>query len=570
MDRSLWLLLRLQIIGWLRFWSRSVRSLKGLVLTVVAVMLAFPVVFASFFAPRVRTDEQAVFIRLYGPLALLGFCLAKALFSNGARSLYFSPSEVNFLFPGPFRPRQLLLYRIVVGAGAGLLVLVVMVVATQQHAPNSLSALVGIFFTYQFLFLFSLAMALLFRAVGGWAFGWARRLVLVAALAVAAIALRPLYYDAVAKPLGEILETARNSPRPWSLAQDVLAVVKARLDSAIRSPWVSPLLVPFRPFVEAFTARRVWPDLVGWGAVSAGVDLALLGLVLGLNANFLESSASSSERIYLKIRRAKRGQGWDFVPQTLRVGLPMLPWWGGVGPNLWRHLTTVSRSVTKLTSLVVIFAGPVLICWALSFQPELKPIAVPTVGLVLLGIAFFAPGMVGFDFQTDFERLEELKTLPIAAKRLALGEVLTPVLILTAYEWAVLAAIYPFARGLSPGSGVRLLIAVAALTPPTNLLLVGVENLFFLAFPTRVDRAKSFDVLAKGRHMLLFVAKTAGVGVTAGLAACAGAAAHYLAGPSWTLTVGAIWLVVAACGLAVLPLLAQAFERFDVSETVPG
>src|SRR5207248_11316787 len=93
------------------------------------------------------------------------------------------------------------------------------------------------------------------------------------------------------------------------------------------------------------------------------VVLAMGVVVFLLDAHYLEAAATSSERIYTHIQRMRRGEavgmGWRRGPGKARFSLPDLPWWGGVGPNLWRQLTTALRSLGRLLLFLMVFA-PIL------------------------------------------------------------------------------------------------------------------------------------------------------------------------------------------------------------------
>ena len=58
------------------------------------------------------------------------------------------------------------------------------------------------------------------------------------------------------------------------------------------------LLAPFEVFSNAMLAERWFPELVGWALAAAAMDLALLVLVLRLDADYLEWSTAISQRAY--------------------------------------------------------------------------------------------------------------------------------------------------------------------------------------------------------------------------------------------------------------------------------
>ena len=62
-------------------------------------------------------------------------------------------------------------------------------------------------------------------------------------------------------------------------------------------------------------------------------------------------------------------------------------------------------------------------------------------GFVLLTTVFLT-AMLPFDFRGDVDRMAYLKTLPLPPWRLAVGQVVAPVLIVTLLQWLVLAVLY--------------------------------------------------------------------------------------------------------------------------------
>src|SRR5205823_6433090 len=118
-----------------------------------------------------------------------------------------------------------------------------------------------------FMQLLAMAVALVTATAGEVASNWRRRLALAAVLALAGAAAWQVGREALALPPRELL---------------------ARLEGAPALQWA---LAPFRWFVLAFTAERLWPDLARWGSLALAVDLALLAFILALDAQYLESAA---------------------------------------------------------------------------------------------------------------------------------------------------------------------------------------------------------------------------------------------------------------------------------------
>src|SRR5439155_27372350 len=123
---------------------------------------------------------------------------------------------------------------------------------------------------------------------------------------------------------------------------------------------------------------------------------------------------------------------------------------------------------------------------------------------------------VAFDFRSDLDRMDVLKTLPLSAGALAVGQLIAPTVVLSTVQWlgvAALALTGPRAEVVS--------LAVAVLVVPVNFLLFGLENLLFLLFPTRLVNVTPGDFQALGRRLLLVMLKLVAFGVVGGTTALA-------------------------------------------------
>ena len=546
MDRALWLLLGLRLKAWFRRFGRSLRTVKGISLTVVGLFVFLPWMASVFMAGRTMHDPgQLERVRRFGPPMLLAYCLVTLLFSTGERGLVFSPAEVNFLFAGPFRRRRILIYKIAISIGAGLLMSAFMAAVMSPNSARYDTAYVGMFLALLFIQLFAMAVALLTATVGEIASTWRRRLALAAIAALVGAA-------------------------AWQVGREALDVSAVELLGRLeRAPAVQAALTPFRWFVLAFTAERIWPDLVHWGGLSLAVDLALLAFVLALDAQYLESAAAASAKVYARIEKARRGT-WAFEPMRRRPsarrlrGLPTLPWWGGIGPIAWRQLTTAQRGLGHLAILLAVVGTSAAFLFLGANAREAGPVALGVVMGLIGWLTIFLTTALPFDFRGDIDRIEVLKTLPIAPTRLAAGQLVAPVALLTSLQWGLLALL-----SMATGKVEPVAVAVAAFAVPFNTLLFAVENLIFLWFPTRMVASNPGDLQVMGRVVLLLMAKLFGVGLAVGIAALPGLAAYYLAGGSWLAAGAAAWVGVAGLAMSLVPLIAIAFNRFDVARDTP-
>ena len=86
----------------LRKTVRGARSKRGIALFALGLaVIVLWVAPAVALAMRGEKGDVNQF-RALVPLGLLGMCMLSLMTSAGERAIYFSPGEVEFLFPGPF------------------------------------------------------------------------------------------------------------------------------------------------------------------------------------------------------------------------------------------------------------------------------------------------------------------------------------------------------------------------------------------------------------------------------------------------------------------------------------
>ncbi len=558
MNRALALLIGLQLRGWLRYLGRNLRTVRGALTAALGVVFLVLWLLMALFAPDggVRIDPET--LRHNGPAFLVAYCLMNVFVTSGERAIYFSPGEVTFLFAGPFGRREILGYKIVLTLLVSLPSTLIVAALVRVHATWFFAAYVALLLAVLFQQLFGMALNLVITSVGARAYSRGRRIVLGAIVALVAIAL---------------LQSA-GPPGHWQ-PRELIGQMAA-------APVWQTVSTPLRWFFDAFLAERLWPDLIVYGSLALAVDLVLLVIVFALDADYLEAAAASSARIYAQIQRFRRG-GMAAAGRggTARYGLPDFPYLGGVGPVLWRQLTTAGRGLGRL-AVVLALIGTVIVVPVLTKGDD-GDVHAP--GAVLIGLVIwltvFLTHLVPFDFRGDVDRIATLKSLPLVAWRLTLGQLLAPVLLVSATQWAVLAAAAVF-RERDDG----LMLTLAAFAPPFNFLLFALENLLFLRFPMRVMASAPGDFQAVGRNLLFLFVKLAillTVGIGAGLAGAllwmvtrlvlslpaTGFDGDEAVSVAYVVGTVAAWVVVSLSGLAFIPLVSGAFRAFDVARDTP-
>jgi hypothetical protein len=330
------------------------------------------------------------------------------------------------------------------------------------------------------------------------------------------------------------------------------------------------MLVPTGWFAAVFAEREFWPGVLGHAALALGVNLLLLVVIFALDARYLEAAAAASAKAYARLERMRAGSpiaAFAPAPGRPRFSLPDLPDWGGAGPVLWRQMLSAVRGVKGMSIFLLILIGSSLGPMAVAGLSGDSKLPGPGLAGMLVGmvglLSLMATQMIAFDFRADYERMDTLKALPVAPARIVLGQLATPVLLASLFQAGACVLI----AAVVPDAGPVPLIALAFLVP-VNVLSIGLDNLLFLIYPTRLVAAGPGDVRTGIRQMLVMFAKTACLAAAFALAAGVAALAYFLLGHLWAVALAAGWLVLTAACVPLVPLCAAAFRRFDVSRDV--
>ena len=526
---ALWLLWRLQFKAGLRKVVRSWRTPKGMLrlfLTLIFLALMFgPMTVFLFY----RSPPDAADARNFLEPGMLFFTIMVILGSGQKNSgIFFTPAEVDFLFPGPFTRRALLLYRLGLQLQASVFGALFLSVGPAPFVPRWTFAFIGIALVLQFIQLLSNLFTLTASAVGQATYTRARKiaLALIAVLILAGLA--------------QVMANFASG--------DLFAMMRA----FGQTPAGRLVLLPFQVFSRTITAERL-PEFAGWGLLAAGVNAALIGLTLRLDADFYERSVAVSEKIYHALERARRGQAWMGLakPSGANWRLPMPGRWGGAGPIAWRQITSALRSSRAVVYVVLAMAGGIVLL-TYATRDEGGGMGL---GVLAMFALFMLPHMLQFDFRGDIERIDFLKTLPASPVAVVLGELIAPILFATAIEWAMLLGVGWL------WTGWRTVAVVCAFVPLANLILFSLENIISLYYPRRPGTTAVFQ----GRHMALNLVKSLSLLAAGASSAAVGAVVYWLTGESMVAGLAAAWFASAGIGVVLVPVVAHAFRVMDPS-----
>ncbi|HZW33855.1 MAG TPA: putative ABC exporter domain-containing protein [Isosphaeraceae bacterium] len=549
MNPALFKLLWLSTKAAFRRALRGVRTVRGALLVLftlgfLALMLVPQVITAITMSGRPEMARIAETSELFAPFGLLLIALLLVFTAAGERAIYFTPAEVDLLFSAPFARRELLLYKLEKGTLGLVATSLFMSLMMLNNFRSWLSGFVGILLSLAMLRLLAMTTAMAGQIVAESLYNRARRLLLGVVLLLLLMGLAQVARRVQGGGIAELVASVRDSGT------------------------LQVLVAPFRVFTRTIFAGAWFPDLAGWAAASLAINLGLLTVILKMDANYLESAAAISQRLYEQLRRIKQGGGLAMPASSrgLRIHLPHPPWLGGAGPVAWRQLLLAIR-----TSRHVFFAtmGLAVVFFTVLVAADPGPDSAGLASGMGIGmtayLTFLFAMQLPWAFRGDLDHMDVLKTLPLHPMVLAVGELAGGVLLLTLIQVVILALFTAAAPASIPA-----MLAAAAFALPFNGMILGLNNLLFLIYPVRLMTGTAFDFQTFGRSLLffslLFLLLIPLFGIPAGI----GGLACLLIGFSWPVFALTAWLVLVAELLPVVILVAWAFQRFDPSTQMPA
>jgi hypothetical protein len=543
MPLALWTLLWLNFRAVLRKTGRQMRSVRGILffligLGVLGLWIGPSIFLNTHVRPANRSNIMAV-----APVAILLMTVLNLFTSAGERAVTFTPAEIDFLFAGPFSRRQLLTYKLAKTALAGLFSALLFGVMLGRFGGNYFCRVLGVWLFFQFLQSLAMVIALLQETVGARLVTTGRRWVLVAVLAVGSLG--------IFKVVSEHHDFTHLPTLPILMAE-------------IGGTWAGQiLLAPFRVFAHSMLASNFLFEGIGWSAVALVMDLGMAAVVLGLDANYLETAATVSARRYERLGRVRRsGLGGLAKAKSGSWKIAMLPWMAGTGPIIWRQLTTAMR--TTRTLLIILLLAAVGGGLFIAKNTDLNASIAIIIGISVY-LNLFISQLLKFDFRGDLDHLDVLRSLPLRPTSIAVAQLVTPVLVLCMVQFVLLVTVV-----LTGHFPAEYLLAVAVFAVPLNLLALGVDNLMFLLFPFRPRAAVAGDMTMVGRNTIVVACRFILIVLAAAIAAGVGAAVWALTGKSWTAGAVAAWFPLAGITALIIWLIGLAFDRFDPSKHTPA
>ncbi|MEO5804472.1 MAG: putative ABC exporter domain-containing protein [Verrucomicrobiota bacterium] len=530
-----------------------------------------------FFGGRPGANGSNPFSLEQFPLELLAafvlfiIILSAWIFPHSRAALSFTEAEVAFLFPAPISRRTLIHFKL-------------------------LKSQIGILFTVLFFMLLSRRYGsgsnAFFHAAGWWIIlstlnlhflgsSFARTLLLERGISNGLR--RGIILGVVAIAISAVVIWAKNTLPPFQISEHTdFAEVSRYAGQLLASGPIPYLLIPFQIVLQPFFASDAKTFLLA--LIPALLLLALHYIwVIRSNVAFEEASVERSKQLAEKVAAVRAGNWQGAQKPTKKRRAPFVLQSLGLRPIalLWKNLI----SAGQLFSGRILLRFLPLIVFVVVFASLSKASGLwASVGFLAMMLWFMSivagPQMVRSDFRQDLPAVDLLKTFPMRGWQIVLGEILAPIVILSAVQWLLLILALGSTSGIPGGNAfsfsarIGIGFGVAIILPALNFISLLIPNAAVLLFPSWFQTGKDAPagIEATGQRLIFMFGQVLVMALA--LAPAAGIfALIFFVGKNFLDPVAVIPIasMIAAVILAIegsvgLMLLGKFFERFDLSE----
>jgi hypothetical protein len=492
---ALWYLRVTSLVGRIRSRLRRLKQPKYLAGALVGALYFYLVFFRRAHRPQfgpggAGSPAEALppdLLWLFGEIGALVLLVVLAVNWMLPRraALAFSESEIAFLFPAPVSRRMLVHYRLL---GTQLGIAITALIFTLVFGRNRgfgdhtwfkffgwwlILALVNLHFTGTAFFY----SRLLNRSITT-----VRRRAITIGVALAILLALVVW----------ILMSAR-LPTEVDLASRT-AVAKYATEILHAGPIPGLLALPKLVVAPYFAA--------GAGEFARAMVPALLLLalhyfwVVHTEVSFEEASIARAQKRAARRRAIQKGD-WRGHEGQHKARSPAFVLTGSGPPELgflWKNLLATSALFRPKPILVIAVGLGALALWV-SRQPDLEAVGAIMAlvgGMILVMTALLGPQIARQDLRTDLANADLLKTYPLRGWQIVLGEMLTPVAILSVVAWLALLTAYlalpdATASRVPPELRREAALGLALLAPPFIAIQVFLPNAATVLFPAWVQ-----------------------------------------------------------------------------------
>ncbi|WP_417849282.1 hypothetical protein [Thalassoglobus sp.] len=461
---------------------------RKLIISILGAVLA--VVWLSNVVASILFREQydPETLRLWMTLSLTvyaGWHFLRVSWQRPDASIEWSQAEQNNLIPSPFTRKELVQYRLVTVLGVTTLKAAIGVTLLLPDLPKPWLGFIALWFALALVELIRLISDTVTTGMSTQAYRVFRASVVFLVICLGCkLSLGALHRTQAGDPNSEI-------PIFFQFIKNFFSVTLAEIQSPL-GKWIS---APFGWFVELMTASTLSSSILLLTA--AGISTLIVSVWI-----LVRLDRWSEESVRLRDKDLTRLQE-SVLQETLKHDLTHWKLPNFIvrlcgGAVVWRQMVGLYRYGTGVTLSLI---PPAI----LSVMPLFMTRLSDRLAIInfLGGLVFYSflllPAAMKFDFRRDYSHLLLLKMLPIAPWKIVVGQLATPVIVTTLFQYSMIA-IACAVRGMDPG----ILIAALLSFPAMNFAVYGWENLMFLIFPQKLKQ-EGLEVFL--RTTVIFTAK---------------------------------------------------------------
>jgi hypothetical protein len=385
--------------------------------------------------------------------------VANGLVQQGPR---FAPADVDFLFPAPFSPRHLLIWRLLHLWPIAFLSTAFLVFMLGARFERPVRFFCGMFLLQATAVHLQLLIAVLMTLAG----------------------------DALAKKLRGIGRIAAVIALLGALAYLMVTVsqqggISSALANFTQAKSAKVLLFPVVACVDFVFGETPRQTTFAFLSLALGA-VGTFGLLMMPDVDYREDSVATTARIArLLAARRRTGATIDIVEGT-RVRSGALPasrvLFRASGAIVWKNLILLARSWKSVAPSVVVGLLLVLPIILATRNASLEPAGFAMIPIVM--VTLFWSNTLGFDLRREIDRLDQLRALPLSASSIVLAELLVPWALGVSLQEALVAVISFTGHGDRRGLGM-----LALTLPLLTFLAVVIDNLGVFLFQAKVTGA---------------------------------------------------------------------------------
>jgi len=519
-------------------------------------------------------EHREVFLGL-GAVGVLVFLAGEWVLPGSRAALQFTETELAFLLPAPLTRRSLIHFKLLKSQVPLLFTSALFTLIGRRAGADGAWVFRWIGW-WCLLFTLNLhgigASFTLTRLLDRGITPWRRRLLILGGMAIVVAAVGFWAWNAIPGAPGP--EDGVDAWRNW-------------LEAALTRGPVHLALTPVRWILQPWFARDATEFLLALPPVIL-VLAAHYWWVVSAEVSFEEASIAAARKraeIQAVVRSGRN-------PLTSQARKPRRPLFQlattGFAPIalVWKNLIASGSGLNR-KFLIGVGLWMAMVGWGVSgglagSRGWTAAIVISGIALVaLVASMFFGPQVLRGDFRQDYESMDVLKTFPLPGWQVVLGQLVSPAILLTAFQWGLLG-ILSASLGSAHFGQVKLdleqRLGLAAglgiLLPGFNLLSLVIPNALVLLFPawTQSGRDGPGGIEVMGQRLLV------ALGTFFVLALGMLPAGLVLAGVFTVLRAvgGPIFLALVAGGFSGLVvflaefgvsvwLLGKVFDRFDLT-----